>query len=171
MNIMRYLNCLLLLTGLANVLYAQSDRIIPADQFPAHPLSDQATGLSLQKDWSNRNSKIQNLPVQWYEIGDGYYGTYSVDNQNYMTVYDIEGHYIETLRRLEWNGNDQNPVKSSFDLSTYRTQEVTSYWEVVDRNQKGYYLEVTDDQGKVSRLWANEKGDLSSSIPKAKSKY
>ncbi len=171
MRIIKYIPGIVLSLFLTNFVYAQEAMVIQADQIPSHAITDQATSQKLQQDWIKRNSKIKSQPVEWHEIRDGYYGTYTSNNQQYMTVYDMEGNYIETLKKSDWNSKSPNPLQSSFDLSTYRTQEIRSYWEVVDPNVKGYYIELSDENGKISRLWANEKGDFTTTLPKVKSKY
>ncbi len=70
-------------------------------------------------------------------------------------ILDVDGNYVETLRKSTWNSKVPNTLKSSFILSNYNTQEVISYWEFLDSNRKGYYREVKDVQGKISRVWAN----------------
>ncbi len=145
-------------------IYAQ-DQVIDLDQSTPTVLTDANVIQKLQNDWSKRNSTIQNETVKWYESGDFFLGTYTHENQQYMTLYDPEGYYVETLKKVVWNSKVPNPIRSSFDLSNYRKREVTSYWEVSDAGRKGYYLELTDDLGKDSRFWVNEKGDFSSTPP------
>ena len=168
MKTMNYLNCVILSTCLVTTLYAQDNQLILTDDIPPKTLSDQVMTQRLQKDWNKRNSKSQNVPVEWFEMRDGFYGTYSSNNQHYRALYDANGNYIETLKKSDWNSKVPSPVKSSFELSNYKSQKVTGYWELA--SQKVYYLELTDDQGKISRLWANEKGDFSTTAPKLKSK-
>ena len=173
MRATNYLNCLILSASLITTLHAQDNpvqdsQIILTDDIQPKILTDQAMGQRLQKDWIKRNSKIQNIPVEWFEMRDGFYGTYTSNNQHYRALYDANGNYIETLKKSDWNSKVPSPVKSSFELSNYKSQKVTGYWELA--SQKVYYLELTDDQGKISRLWANEKGDFSTTAPKLKSK-
>ena len=175
MKATNYLNCLIVSACLITTLHAQDNQVqdnqlILTDDIQPKIVSDQAMSQRLQKDWNKRNSKIQSVPVEWFEMRDGFYGTYTSNNQLYRSLYDANGNYIETLKKSEWNSKVPAPVKSSFDLSNYKSQKVTSYWEVLNASQKVYYLELTDEQGKISRLWANEKGDFSTTAPKLKSK-
>src|SRR5690349_13759398 len=60
-------------------------------------LSDKTMSDRLQKDVTTRNSSLGTTPVTWYDAGYGYYGTYSLNDQNYMVRYDRTGNYVETL--------------------------------------------------------------------------
>ncbi|MBL7856502.1 MAG: hypothetical protein JNM57_02345 [Cyclobacteriaceae bacterium] len=155
-----YFSCLLLSAVMGNVAYAQESG------YP-RPLTDKTVGDNLSKDWGQRNPGTQNPSVQWYDAGDGYYGTYNTGSTPYMTFYDRDGSYVQTYKKGDWN-DVNSTLKSSFDGSTYKDQEVTGYWESSDPSKKGSYLEVKDDKGKSSRVWANEKGDLSPAFPKGK---
>jgi len=160
---------LLLLALLINIAFAQTSGSQKKDNYP-RVLSDTAVNTRLQNDWDKRNSNIQNQLVQWYELGDGYYGAYNIDNDKYMTLYDANGDYVQTLRRSEWS-KVPGPIKLSYEASPHKKQKVSSYWEVSDPNMKGYYVEYTDDHGKNVRLYANEKGEFSTAVPKAKAKH
>ncbi len=155
-----YFSCLLLSALMVNFAYAQ-------DNGYPRPLTDKTVGDNLSKDWGQRNPETQNPSVQWYEAGDGYYGTYNSGNTPYMTFYDKDGGYVQTYKKGDWNAVPST-VKSSYDNSMYKGQEVTSFWESSDPSKKGYYLDVRDDNAKASRVWVNEKGELSSTFPKGK---
>lgn len=164
-KITQYFICIILSSVLSSAGYAQTS----AEKDSLREVKDKAVSERLQKDWSQRNSTMQNQSVQWYELGDGFYGSYNADNAKFMTLYDQDGNYVQTLRKSEWS-NVPASVKSTYEISNYKSQEVTSYWEVSDEAKKGYYLEFKDDQGKVSRIWANEKGEFSTTVPKTKPK-
>ena len=159
------MNCFicLVLTGLMSVTaFAQST---PENKSEPRSLNDRTVSDRLQKDLYKRNSKLTDKPISWYDTGDGYYGTYANDNQNYMTRYDRQGNYVETMTKKEWNANVPSSVKTSFEGSPYKSQRVTSYWEVSDANRKGYYMELNDEKGKMSRVWSNEKGEFTTDTP------
>ena len=169
-KITKYFGCLLFTALLGNVAFAQT--IDDKDRMYPRILEDKTTSDHLQKDWKKRNSSIQNQPVQWFDLGDGYYGSYTNDNNKFMSLYDQDGKYIHTFRKVDWSTVPATAsIRSSYDLSQYKTQKVTSYWEVIDPNMKGYYFEVADDQGKTTRIWANENGEFSSTVPKDKTKF
>lgn len=145
-----------MLTGLMSVTaFAQEHRTEPRS------LHDKNVSDRLQKDLFNRNTTLNGQPVSWFDTGDGYYGTYSNNDENYMTRYDKNGKYVETMTKREWNDNAPASLRSSFDASPYKSQEVKSYWEVSDPGKKGYYMEFNDDNGKLSRVWGNDKGEFS----------
>ena len=145
--------------------YAQTT---PMQQDQTNRLSDGTMSQRLGKDWSTRNPTMSTMPVEWYNSTDGYYGTYSNDNNQYMTRYDSKGNYIETMTKKDWNNDVPSGLRSSFDKSDYKSQEVTSYWEVSDPNKKGYYMELTDSKGKMSRAWVDENGKFSKMPYKSK---
>jgi hypothetical protein len=138
----------------------------PSYQNPT-TLSDPTMSSRLQTDLSGRNSQLGNNSVSWYDTGNGYYGTYSIGNENYMARYDKQGKYVDTMTKGNWGDSDvPQSLKSSFDKSTYKNQRVTGYWTLSDpSNRKGYYLETQDDNGKTSRIWADENGKFSTSPP------
>lgn len=148
----------LMLTGLMSAsAFAQSTS---ENKYEPRSLNDRTISDQLQKDLYKRNSNLSNQPVSWFDAGDGYYGIYSHNDHEYMTRYDKKGNYKETMTKKEWNDKVPASVRTSFDDSPYKDQQVANYWEVSDPDKKGYYLELNDDKGKVSRLWANEKGEF-----------
>lgn len=163
-KIANYFSCLLLSALIVNVAYAQDQ----GNGYP-RPLTDKTVGDKLSKDWGQRNpgTQTQNPSVQWYDAGDGYYGTYNNDNTPHIAFYDRDGGYVQTYKKGDWS-SVSSAVKSAFDGSTYKDRVVTGYWESSDPSKKGYYLEVKDDKGKTSRLWSNDKGEFSSTFPKNK---
>lgn len=156
------LNFFVGLALLASVpMFAQTQPVTqPQTTLPQQPraLTDAALSQRMQQDLTTRNTTLGNQPVQWFDSGYGYYGTYSLNNTNYMTRYDMQGNYVETLTKRQWNENASTALQTSFNQSVYKGQQVTGYWEVTDPIRKGYYLEVNDDKGRVSRIWADDKG-------------
>jgi hypothetical protein len=141
----------------------QTQQPSQSDQEP-RTLTDRTMSQRMSADLSNRNAKVGNNPVSWYDAGYGYYGTYTIDSAKYMTVYDKKGNYMHTLTKKEWGGTDvPSNVTSAFNQSQYKDQTVDGYWEVNDFGKKGYYLELSDPQGKKSRVWVNDQGKFSTS--------
>jgi hypothetical protein len=81
-----------------------------------------------------------------------------MNDQNYMVRYDRQGNYVESLTRREWNDKVSPTTRTAFSNSTYKDQQVTGYWEVTDPGRKGSYFELSDKDGKRSRVWADDKG-------------
>ena len=150
---------------LATASFAQTN---PSVQNPT-TLSDPAISGRMQTDLSGRNSQLGNNSVRWYDTGNGYYGTYSIGDDNYMARYDKQGKYIETMTKEDWNDSDvPASLKTSFGKSNYKDQRVTGYWTLSDpTDRKGYYMELQDKNGKTSRVWADENGKFSMNPPTA----
>lgn len=159
-KIMMNINCILLFALIMNIGFAQTQPGQPqAQQQDPRPLSDQTMSQRLLKDLNTRNAQSANQPVSWWDSGYGYYGTYTIDDMEYMTRYDRSGNYVETLTKKEWNNS--TPIMSAYNQSQYKDQQVTGYWEVSDpSNRKGYYLEL-GDKGRTSRVWVNDQGKFS----------
>jgi hypothetical protein len=158
-KVIYYFSCLLVSTTITISASAQTETE-PLEKVQPRSLSesDRTVTQRLQKDLNTRNSKTTNQPISWFDSGDGYYGTYSADNQNYMTRYDSRGAYIETMRREEWNKTAPASLKSSFDNSAYKAQEVTNYWAVLDPNRRSYYIELNNSEGRMTKVWVDDKG-------------
>jgi hypothetical protein len=123
------------------------------------PLTDQMMGDKMLKDLNARNSLTANQPVSWYQTGYGFYGNYAQNNVNYMTRYDAQGNYVETLRQQDWNNaNVPTTLRNAYGQSSYKDQSVTGYWSVTDPGKSGYYLELKDKNGASSRIWADGQG-------------
>jgi hypothetical protein len=152
--------CTLLFALIANVGYAQTKE----QTKPKEPklLSDQAMSDRLLKDLNTRNTMATNQPVTWYDSGNGYYyGTYAVNDQNYMVRYDAQGNYAETLTRKQWDTTTvPASVVTAFNQSPYKDYQVKSYWEVSDTDKKGYYFEL-DNKGTPARVWLSDQGKFS----------
>ncbi|HEY8937274.1 MAG TPA: hypothetical protein VIM65_18740 [Cyclobacteriaceae bacterium] len=144
---------------LATTIYAQTPSAQTQPKDPT-PLNDPTVSDRLDKDFDSRNANMSNAVVNWYSTDYGYYGTYSNNGQDYMTRYDKNGNYVETLNKKDWSSVSPS-LKSSFDKSPYKDQTVSSYWEVDDPSRKGYYLELSDKNGKTERVWADDKGQFS----------
>lgn len=149
---------------LVNTAYAQT----PQSQSSPRPLSDKTMSDRLQKDLSNRNSGVSNQQLNWFESNDGFYTNYSINNEEYMTRYDKQGNYIESMRKKVWNDQVPANIRTSFDNSNYKSQKVSGYWELSDNNRKGYYMELKDDNGKMTKVWVDDKGKFSSTPFKGK---
>ena len=81
-------------------------------------------------------------PAQVLVSADGHklvFDEASISGEHAIALYDANGNYIDTLKKSDWNSKVPGPVKSSFDLSNYKSQKVTSYWEVANASQKVYY--------------------------------
>jgi len=152
---------------MVNITLAQN-QVIKIDNAKPEIIEDAALSQRLEKDCKKRNPKMKNETVVWYELNNGFYGIYDHNNQSYMVLYGQNGNYIQTIIKTPWNKKIDPVIRSSFELSTYKMQEVVSYWKASGSGKKVYYIELKDAEGNVSRLWANEKGDFSNSMPQTK---
>ncbi|MEO7991877.1 MAG: hypothetical protein ABI663_20145 [Chryseolinea sp.] len=166
-KIAKYFGCFVLVALVANVTFAQTSGSQKDQPYP-RILENKVVSERLQKDWKKRNSAIQAQPVQWFELGDGFYGSYENSDHKFMTLYDHDGNYIQTYKKSDWN-NATASAKAAYDISIYKTQPVLSYWEVYDADKRGYYLEL-DNQGKNSHVWLNDAGEFSTTVPRIKPK-
>jgi hypothetical protein len=150
--------CTMMLLALVSVAWAQT----PAQTTSKEPkkLSDQSMSDRLQKDLNDRNAMTANQPITWWDGNGYYYGTYTVSNQNYLTRYDMQGNYAETLIEKEWDVTVPAAVVTSFNESPYKEYIVTRYWEVSDPNRKGYMFEL-DKDGIPTRAWLSDTGKFS----------
>jgi len=151
-----YFNCVLLCAMIMNVDVLAQDQNLPPDR----PLSDKGMSERLAKDLNSRNAITMSQPISWWSTDYGFYGTYMVDSMDYLTRYDKQGKYLETLTRKVWNNSVPVPVANAFNQSQFKNVPVIEYWEVTDPNRKGYLLKLNDN-GKEQRLWINDQGKLS----------
>lgn len=165
-KILNIFSCLLVSALLVTNAYAQT----PQNQTSPRPLSDRTMSDMLQKDLSNRNTNLSNQQFSWFESNDGFYTNYSHDNADYMSRYDKQGNYVESMRKSNWDHQVPAYLRTSFDNSPYKTQDVSGYWEVSDLDRKGYYMELSDDKGKMTKVWADDKGKFSTTPYKGKPK-
>ncbi len=148
-----YLCALLFAVLFTNVSMAQTDN-------NARMLTDQSTVDRLNKDWRTRNQNNTNTSINWFQRGDGYYGMYDHNNTSYMTFYDGDGKHFQTYERSKWD-NVPSTLRSSYDASNYKGQQVRGVWESADPTKKGYYLEVEDNRGTLSPVWVDDRGQFS----------
>jgi len=122
-------------------------------------LNDPAVSQRLSADLNSRNAQLGTNSVSWFDAGNGYYGTYTVGTNNYMTRYDRQGNYIETYTKGNWSDSTVPPsLMTSYNESMYKGQPITGYWTVSDPGKSGYYLEVQGKDGKTGRIYADENG-------------
>ena len=97
--------------------------------------------------------------ISWWDSGNGFICRSAGEINSYLTRFDKEGNYVETLKRKIWN--DSSMLQPSFQQSQYRQHRVISYWEVSDVNKRGYYLEMSDSKNQITGVWADELGKFS----------
>jgi hypothetical protein len=115
----------------------------------------------LTEDLNNRFAFTRTAPVVWDNTEYGYDATYAENGQEYMSRYDINGNYIGTLKRSQWNDDVPSEVRAGYDKSRYKTYKVVSFWEMADKDSRGYYIQATDPRGAIQRIWVDQKGTVS----------
>lgn len=163
-KIVNYFICILAAGGLSHAAGAQEVASNEKRSLSESPI-DTTRNQRMENDLNKRNSLTKNEKVTWKYSGYGYNGTYTSDFIQYMAQYDMDGKYVETLTKKEWNDDVSAKLRSAFDQSIYKSQQVTGYWEVTDSYVKGYYLELKDNQNKTSQVWVNEDGKFSTAPP------
>lgn len=102
--------------------------------------------------------------VSWWDSGNGFICKYTSARGCYMIRFDKQGKYVETLERKVWS--DSVALRPAFQLSQYKSQKVTGYWEVSDVDRKGYCLEMLDSKNNILHVWIDAQG-IFSAIPSA----
>src|SRR5918993_720832 len=121
-KMIRYISYMLMVT-LTSTLYAQAPEV-------------KQDRVELKSDSSTKSLKAAYQPVEisWWDCGNGFIYQYTIENTKYMTRFDAQGNYVETLMKKIWS--DSCAVRSSFQKSQYKHQKVIGYWEVTDANRK-----------------------------------
>jgi hypothetical protein len=153
---MGYFSYMLMFTLLTSTMYAQT-----TGNEEGEPQNELLTTKTLNVAYYPRT-------VSWWDSGNGFIRKHTVDTVCYITRFNKQGDYIETLIKRTWD--NRSALHPSFQLSQYSLQTVTGYWEVSDVNKKGYYLEMTNSNNEVSSVWADEYGKFSSMPAVNKSK-
>ena len=146
---------------LTTILGAQTviKKPLGKNQFASMPDNDM--NQQLIKQLSDRIPETKNETVAWAGTDYGYVATYSVDNIEYMTVYDRSGNYVETFSKQAWDDRVPDVIKMEFDNSAYNAYAVNRFWEGIHTNNKHYYLEMLDKNGSSKNAWCDENGRFS----------
>jgi|GEM_PF-1202637 len=159
-KIMNHAAFLFLAVLLSNFGFAQD--VTQRQTMDKSLMTDPTKSQQFLNDLNRRDPNTVNQNIEWTDNEYGHYGTYSLDNVNYMTRYDQKGNFQGTYRKKDWSdASVPASLKSSFDKSTYKGSDVSSYWESADPTNKTYYFELSNDKGKNSKVWADDKGKFS----------
>src|SRR6478752_1590245 len=90
-KMMRCISYMLMLT-LTSTMYAQT-------------LGKKQDQVDSQKELSPKSLKAAYQPreISWWDCGNGFIYKYTLDNTKYMTRFDRQGNYIETLKQKVWS--------------------------------------------------------------------
>lgn len=115
-----------------------------------------------QQDLLSRYPDIDEQGVVWDNTDDGYYATYSLNEDNYMARYDAEGNWQETMQKREWNDDVPDNIKMGLNDNAYENYQVDSYWEITEsdpnRNNTGYFFNLKDKDGNTRDLRMDRQG-------------
>lgn len=171
MNKINHVLTLLILCVTARTADAQSQEQTTPTPLPVQvtgttpptrkPVGDDMLSERLSRDLNSRNADTQTKTIQWYETDYGYTGNYVLGSAYYMARYDQQGNYVETLRRTNWsNATVPASLANAYNQSPYKDYTITSYWSVIDSGKSGYYLELRDNTGTRSAVWADSQGNF-----------
>ncbi|MEO7988530.1 MAG: hypothetical protein ABI663_03255 [Chryseolinea sp.] len=132
-----------------------------ADNSDLLVVTDQKQSKNRPAGLDERVTIATDQPVEFSQSLYGYTASYMLGDTYYMATYDNQSHYIDTYKKIDWNDAEVSSlVKSALLISSYKGQEVTSYWESSNPSENGFYLEVKDKSGKLSSIWADAKGNF-----------
>lgn len=124
-------------------------------------MPDNAMNQRLVKQLADKIPETITEVVAWVGTDYVYSATYSVDNIEYMTLYDRSGNYVETFSNQAWDDRVPDVLKMEFDNSPYNTYAVNRFWEGTGTSDKHYYLEMLDKNGSSKNAWCDENGKFS----------
>ncbi len=137
----------------------EKDKVEDRDKDKANNnMSNKDMSERLTQDVYARNPKSKDAVIVWDNNDEGYDGTYAVGDVKYMTRYDKQGNYVETLTAKKWDDNVPSQVRQAYDKSMYKTNKVERFWEVNEAGRQGYYIEVKDNNGHSHRIWSDRDG-------------
>ena len=82
-TIMQKIKFIILTLACVTMMSASWAQNTPTSDNP-RSLSDPTMSNKLRTDLSTRNTQLGTNSVEWYDTGNGYYGTYSINNTSYM---------------------------------------------------------------------------------------
>jgi hypothetical protein len=88
-----------------------------------------------------------------------------MNDAEYMTRYDAEGNWLETMQKREWDDNTPENVRMGFNDNAYENYQVDSYWEITESDpnsgrDKGYFFYLKDNEGNTRNLRMDSQGKI-----------
>jgi len=115
----------------------------------------------LTADLNKRVPETRSYSLTWASPRFGYYARYTIDNVEYMSLYDKQGVYKETLEKKPWDDRIPETIRLEFGNSAYSLCSVLTFWESMQTYNKDFYLELMDREGKSQATWVDENGKFS----------
>jgi hypothetical protein len=122
---------------------------------------DNSINAKLTADLNKRVPGTRNVSLNWASPRFGYYARYTIDNVEYMSLYDKQGVYKETLEKKPWDDRVPEIIRAEFGNSAYNMCSVLTFWESMQTYNKDFYLELMDRDGKSQATWVDENGRFS----------
>ncbi len=112
----------------------------------------------LTADINKKVPQTRNMDIIWRSTRLGYFTRYTVDNIEYMSMYDKQGVYRATLEKKPWDDRIPENIRMEFYNSPYNTCSVLTFWEAIQTYNKDFYLELMEKDGKSRSVWFDENG-------------
>lgn len=123
-------------------------------------MSEADINKTLLADLNKRYPETKNEVVVWDNAAYGHDALYTVKTIDYLTRYNKQGAYLETLIKRDWDAQGPDVIKRAYDKELGSHYIIDEYWEVNDRDRKGYYLELKDKQGQPKKIWMDQNGKV-----------
>lgn len=116
-----------------------------------------------QQDLMNRYPDLDEQTIIWDNNDEIYSATYNRNDKEYMSRYDTEGNWLETMERREWDDNVPEHIKMGLNDNRYENYEVDSYWEITESDAargQGYYFNLRDKDGNAENIRMDSEGKI-----------
>lgn len=136
---------------------------LQAQQNSAIPESKEGNSFfdKLVADLNKKIPETRNIDIAWRSTRLGYFTRYTIDNIEYMSMYDKQGAYKATLEKKPWDDRIPENIRMEFYNSPYNTCSVLTFWESIQTYNKDFYLELMEKDGKSRSAWFDENGKFS----------
>jgi hypothetical protein len=139
---------------------ARAGSLVGQDADPG-PGTDNSMNARLTADLNKRIPETKNNQLTWRPTKFGFFTTFTIENIDYMSVYDKQGHYRETLEKRSWDDRVPENIRLEFGNSPYSLCSVITFWEATQTYNKDYYFELMDREGQSRYAWSDENGKFS----------
>lgn len=118
-----------------------------------------------QEDLLKRYPDLNEQSVMWESAGNEFSASYNMNETEYMTRYDAEGNWLETMQKREWDDNVPENLKMGFNDNAYENYQVDSYWEITESDpnsgrDKGYFFYLKDKEGNTKNVRMDSQGKI-----------
>ncbi len=143
---------LLMLAGSAAFAQSSSSKLRDVDDTKIQKLT---------ADLQSKLPDLKNNKVKWLSTDYGYKALYSMGYEDHMSLYDNQGNYRETLKKMVWDKNVAPILKMEFESSEYGLFKVVTFWENISQDTDDYYFELLNVEEEPRNIWADSNGKFS----------